>query len=217
MIDLDFLAIAHRGLTSDSCPENSLEAIQAAIDADLDGIEIDVHLAKGGIPVVVHDATVQRKPVAEMSISELKKIGIPTLEEILSLDRGDRILMVELKEEGHSIDELCKNTLDLIADKNSGPLVIGSLSPDIIGRLRGEADEVIGIAEDVESIGRYMKWQIPLVAISDEIATRQRIETLLSEDIEVWVWTINEVDRLEELVRYGVTGIISDTPLFTDL
>ena len=48
---------AHRGF-SGQYPENTLLAFRKAIKAGCDGIELDVHLSKDGIPVVIHTMSV---------------------------------------------------------------------------------------------------------------------------------------------------------------
>ena len=50
---------AHRG-ASGYAPENTLEAFALAITQGADGIELDVQLTKDGIPVVIHDETIDR-------------------------------------------------------------------------------------------------------------------------------------------------------------
>ena len=45
------LNVAHRGL-SGLYPENTMIAFRKAIEADCDGIEMDVHLTRDGVPVV---------------------------------------------------------------------------------------------------------------------------------------------------------------------
>ena len=53
------LNVAHRGL-SGLYPENTMIAFRKAIEADCDGIEMDVHLTRDGVPVVIHDEEVDR-------------------------------------------------------------------------------------------------------------------------------------------------------------
>ena len=50
---------AHRG-ASGYAPENTLDAFLLAIEQGADGIELDVQLSKDGVPVVIHDETVDR-------------------------------------------------------------------------------------------------------------------------------------------------------------
>ena len=44
------LIIAHRG-ASKHAPENTFAAFKRAVDAGADGIELDVHLTRDGVPV----------------------------------------------------------------------------------------------------------------------------------------------------------------------
>ena len=51
--------IAHRGNAS-GAPENTLEAFRHAVDIGAHGVELDVQLARDGVPVVIHDETLER-------------------------------------------------------------------------------------------------------------------------------------------------------------
>lgn len=101
---------AHRGLfDNDShAPENSLAAFRKAVEAGY-GIEWDVQLSKDDVPVIFHDATLNRMCGAEghvwdYTLEELKGFrladseeSIPTLEEALKLVNGKVPLIIEYK------------------------------------------------------------------------------------------------------------------------
>ena len=53
------LVIAHRGY-SQAAPENTLAAIRAAIANNIDYVEIDIRVTADGVPIVIHDADVDR-------------------------------------------------------------------------------------------------------------------------------------------------------------
>ncbi len=53
------LVTAHRA-AHDIYPENSMAAIERAISLGVDIIEIDTRLTKDGVPVLMHDASVDR-------------------------------------------------------------------------------------------------------------------------------------------------------------
>lgn len=74
------LIIGHRGASAVT-PENTLAAFARALDEGADGVELDVRLARDGVPVVIHDATLRRtglreEMVAEMTSAELGKIDV---------------------------------------------------------------------------------------------------------------------------------------------
>lgn len=51
--------VAHRGHAAER-PENTLPALQDAVDAGARWVEVDVQLCAGGVPVLLHDADLQR-------------------------------------------------------------------------------------------------------------------------------------------------------------
>lgn len=101
---------AHRGLYDGAAgvPENSMAAFEAAAEAGY-GIELDARLAADGVPVVYHDATLERLtdlegPLAGRSAAELSGTRlqgsdqrIPRLAQVLDLVAGRTPLLVELK------------------------------------------------------------------------------------------------------------------------
>jgi glycerophosphoryl diester phosphodiesterase len=113
--------IAHRG-ASGSAPENTIEAFELAVGQGADALELDVRLTGDGVPVILHDATLDRTtdrdgPVRALSLAELREVDagarftldgrsfpfravdvrIPTLSEVL---RGfpEMPLLLEVKE-----------------------------------------------------------------------------------------------------------------------
>ncbi|MBS7618882.1 glycerophosphodiester phosphodiesterase, partial [Candidatus Bathyarchaeota archaeon] len=54
-----FTVVAHRGASGYE-PENTIKAIEKAIDMNADAVEVDVRLSKDGVPVVIHDETLNR-------------------------------------------------------------------------------------------------------------------------------------------------------------
>jgi glycerophosphoryl diester phosphodiesterase len=104
------LVYGHRGL-SGRYPENTLLAFREALAAGVDGIEFDVHATSDGVPVILHDRSLERTTngtgyVDEVPLSRLRDVDagrgerVPTLEEVLELI-GDRVhLDVEVKQPG---------------------------------------------------------------------------------------------------------------------
>lgn len=109
------LILGHRGSMGDR-PENTAAAFKKALSDDADGIEFDVHLTKDGVPVVIHDESVDRTTdgsglIKDMSLEEVKELRIInengdltteqilTLEETLDISVTDSKLMnIELKQ-----------------------------------------------------------------------------------------------------------------------
>ena len=74
------LIIGHRGASA-VAPENTTAAFREAIAVGGDGIEFDVRLTHDGVPVVIHDSSLQRtaglpQRIADLTWSELKSIDV---------------------------------------------------------------------------------------------------------------------------------------------
>jgi glycerophosphoryl diester phosphodiesterase len=103
---------AHRG-GSALAPENTIAAFETGVRVGADGLELDVHLSADGVPVVVHDETLDRTtdasgPVSARTADELARVdagyrfpggrgdypfrgqglGIPRLRDVLHRHRG---------------------------------------------------------------------------------------------------------------------------------
>lgn len=100
--------VAHRGASA-LAPENTLRAVEVAIEYRVDLVEVDVHLSRDGQLVVHHDALVRigerPVPIGSAIAAELREavVGgerVPLLADLLDL-AGSRIgVYVELKAEG---------------------------------------------------------------------------------------------------------------------
>ena len=78
--DTSFKVYGHRGMVN-HYPENTMAAFEACVDAGV-SIELDVYLTKDGVPVVIHDATVDRTTNGSGTVGDM------TLSEIKALDAG---------------------------------------------------------------------------------------------------------------------------------
>lgn len=108
--------IGHRGALA-LAPENTLAAFQRAVDLGVDAIELDVQRTADGVPVVLHDDTLDRTtnghgPIREARWSDVRSLDagswrspehagerIPSLEELLAWARTRSVdLVLELKQ-----------------------------------------------------------------------------------------------------------------------
>src|SRR5690625_5196283 len=70
--------MAHRGF-SGYYPENTITALKEGIKANFDSLEFDVRLSKDEVPVVIHDATINRTSnggrqyIHDLTVNELKQ------------------------------------------------------------------------------------------------------------------------------------------------
>jgi glycerophosphoryl diester phosphodiesterase len=125
------LNIAHRG-ASGSAPENTLAAINKALEIGADIIEIDVHLSSDNQLIVIHDNTLDRTTtlkgnVKDHTLKELKNADagswfspefknerIPTLDEVLYTINGKAILLIEIKDGSEVYPGIEKLTVEAV-------------------------------------------------------------------------------------------------------
>ncbi len=69
------LIIGHRGASAVT-PENTLAAFAQAMTDGADGIEFDVRLARDGVPVVIHDATLERTGLIGGRVADLSSTAL---------------------------------------------------------------------------------------------------------------------------------------------
>jgi glycerophosphoryl diester phosphodiesterase len=156
------LIIAHRGASA-LAPENTLASFQRAIDDGADGIEFDVRLAKDGVPVIHHDASLRRTGrtdfmIADRTSTELGKTDVgswfeesvnwmprysaevvPTLAATFEKLRDfPGMLYVELKSDpGEDIGPLVKAVCDVIRNTPiAGRIIVKSFRLSFIPLLK---------------------------------------------------------------------------------
>lgn len=133
-----FDVIAHKG-ASGSAPENTIAAIQMAIDLGVDMIEIDVRNTHDEEIVVIHDSTLNRTTngrglVHDYTLAEIKELDagswfdpkfhdekVPTLKEVLDLVAGRCKVLIEIKHMDHPhYDDFAEKLIDVIRQEKNG-------------------------------------------------------------------------------------------------
>lgn len=157
----DFLTrpIAHRALhdLAQNRPENSLAAVQAAVESGY-GIEIDLQPSSDGVAMVFHDDTLDRMtaqtgPVASRSAAELGRIalnhgagaGIPTLAEVLRAVGGRVPLLIEVKDQSGSlgpVDGALERATAKALEGYQGPVALMSFNPHSVAALAEAAPDL---------------------------------------------------------------------------
>lgn len=115
------LVIGHRGASAVT-PENTLAAFRKAIASGSDLVELDYHHSRDGIPIVIHDGTLDRTTdatnrwgghdlhVSDRTLAQLKELSagrwyvppfpgesLPTLEEALDVIQAGNVTLIERK------------------------------------------------------------------------------------------------------------------------
>lgn len=225
---LNDIKIAHRGLSSDKHPENSLRAYRECIDKGIP-IELDVHILKDNTLVVMHDDDTYRmtgKKVVLKSanyddINDLKLSNsdcyIPTLKEVLDLVDGKVLLDIELKVEVRDF-RICREICKYL-DKYNGDFILKSFNPIYVWWFRKNRPNYIrgllvsklkGVKISKVVKAFFYKMPFNFLAKPDFVAfgydglPDKRIDKLYKSGIPILLFTIKDNDKIE----YKYTGII---------
>ena len=232
--------IAHRGASA-VAPENTLAAFDRAFADGADGIELDTTLSAEGVPVVIHDDTLDRtagrpgyvwtKPVAELRAldagswfgASFAGQRIPTLAEVLELARGRGIVNVEIKsgwksrQHGGPKPRVLAKAVVRVIEAHGDPeqVIVSSFDPRVLRNVRRRAPSI--------RTG-YLRWHkqrrpfAPLAwwAGADFIHPDVPFADEAARHAGGWekllVWTVDDGEEQARLAAQGVLGIITNRP-----
>ncbi len=220
---------AHRGASA-SAPENTLAAIEQAIEQGTDWVEIDVQESLDGQVVVVHDSDLKKiggskLKIWESTAEQLRSVDIgswfdpkfsdqrvPLLSEVLAICKDRVKLNIELKYYGHD-QQLEQRVVDLVkaADMESD-IVVMSLKQSGIDKIRQiEPDWTVGLLTAV-AIGDLTRSNVDFLAVNTGLATRSFVRSAHNSDEQVYVWTVNDRVTMSTMIGRGIDNLITDKP-----
>lgn len=214
--------IAHRGW-SGKAPENTLAAIELALrDPQVDGIEVDVQLTKDGVPVIIHDFTLERTTngtgkVGEHLHSELAKLDagswfssefagetIPTLEQLLITGKGKKYLNLELKKTTNLYPQLEEVVIELVRKhRMQDQVLVTSFDHFSIQKVKTLAPELKAgpiISGNLLLLPEQLTlMHADMVSMDYEFLSTALVDQLIATQIEIMAWTVNDQQSMEEV------------------
>ena len=226
-----FTPFAHRGGSLEN-KENTLDAFEKCISIGYDYIETDVRETKDGKLVIFHDEDLSRIcglqiKINQLEYKEIKKIKIfddhhvPLLDEALiswphlnfniepKSTLAAHLLIKSLKSNTKNLDRFC----------------IGSFSTNKIKLLRNSCgDQLCTSMTKQETIMFYLDsvlpffknnipcLQIPMFYFGFQIVSKSFVSHAHSLGKKIHAWTINDESQMNQLIDYGVDGIMTDRP-----
>lgn len=180
------LIFAHRGLHA-VAPENTMAAFEACVKNGL-SIELDVYLSSDGVPVVIHDGTLERTTngtgrVTQTPFTALRKLDagswydskfsnqqIPTFEEVLAmiqrLDRKKAVhIAINMKEISPKLEEKVVRLVERF----------------------GMVDRVFAFGMEEDSLARY-KAANPKFPVCRRAANKQELLNVSAQPGAEWIW-----------------------------
>ncbi|MFG2605052.1 glycerophosphodiester phosphodiesterase [Streptomyces sp. NPDC048514] len=211
-------AVAHRG-DPYRFRENTIDSLRSALDQGADAVEVDVRLTRDGVPVLLHDATLERlweldRPLRALSAEELRGVtagGVPTLAQALAAT-GDSRVMVDLC--GRVDRRFVERVMDVVRQCGARERVYYCAGAEAMLAVRA-ADPAAEIALTRTTLApprpallavvrpRWLNYRFSLVT-RDLAAHVQRTGHLLS------VWTPDTRRSMRRLLDLGVDSITTN-------
>lgn len=222
--------IAHRGGAAHA-PENTVAALERAIEFGAPWAELDLRMTRDGVVVVLHDEDLLRtagleKAVCQMDFEQLRRVDVggwfssdyagelvPTLEEVLELAKGKISLLLELK---HTTQPqmMLQRVMEQIRGKDMEEMcLLGSAELELLAQSKELAPEVKTIyigqmwRNDLQEFSYLDGYSICL----SELTREDVVQAHLSER-EIYTWTVNELWEMERAMLLGADGLVTDNP-----
>jgi glycerophosphoryl diester phosphodiesterase len=234
------LIIAHRG-DSAHRPENTLVSFASALEVGARLVELDVRLTRDGIPVILHDPTLDRTttgtgPVREHTLSEVRAVSagypelfasayaserVPTLAEGLGLLRGRARVMIEIKEEFVGTDPGDGVEARTVAEVRRagmvGEVAFLSFEAGALVRLRDQAPEIprghlFYRASPDAVVQGARQVGCDIVMPEKGMLTDELRVRVVAAGLKLATWVVDDPEELLALARFDLYGVASNRP-----
>jgi glycerophosphoryl diester phosphodiesterase len=222
---------------SSLAPENTLAAFRLCREHGVRWFECDVDVLADGTVILTHDTTFDRCTNTtggyyHLEKSDLEKIDagswfgdefigerIPTLDDLFALmEELDLSVNIEIKSRENTAHSLITNLAQGI--KQSGlnkqkRIIVSSFDCALVAEFKKICDVPVGCIFDINTLAddwaATMKWvDATYVNPSNNGLKREHVDMFKKEGYGVNVWTVNELDRANQLFNWGVDGIFTD-------
>ncbi|TCB49792.1 glycerophosphodiester phosphodiesterase [Acinetobacter sp. ANC 4779] len=227
--------IGHRGARGEA-PENTLGGFQYIHDLGIRAVEFDVRQLKDDELVIMHDDNFLRttgidKNIYQCSSSELQSYNqasiwldwkyfevTPTLQQSLKIMQDFEHIEVEVKAVA-TMAEAEKLVLELEKQLHGfvQTVVITSFDLKIHQALKQQYSifkRSLLIEEDIKerAIEQALELGCCQMGWMNQLATDEIIEAIQKADLNISVWTVNDIERARHLQSLGIEGLITDFP-----
>lgn len=233
---VEFYNVAHRGFSM-AAPENTMPSFQKAIEAGANMLEMDVMLTGDNHVIVFHDFSVGRTTngtglVKKLNLSHIRSLDagmwfshkyvseqVPLLDEVLELARGKVRLNVEMKHRRRNGAAALVDRCLKIVDRHrmNDDVLFSSFNLEALRHLHDRSPH-LRIAPLYRHNLNPTRRSFPLrygaqgVVLNHLFLNRATVDQFHRLGIHVFVYTVNNLRRIEKMFRIGVDGIVSDNP-----
>lgn len=211
--------IGHRGAAG-LAVENTLPAIQIALEMGVDLIEIDIRQTLDGAIVLMHDRRLQRTTAARGLINKKTLAQLPDIPrladvfELMVRSAGKTRLMIEIKDPRH-YPRMVSGLTQLVREYNmQDRVIICSFNKKVLSQIHKTLPALsIGLLTlglhgwEKGNFAKYLCafWLTVLLC-------PRRLRRLQNNGYTIFAWTVDNEAIIQYLVNSGVDGIITNRP-----
>ena len=234
------LVIGHRGAPAHA-PENTLASFERALAEGADWIECDVRLSADDVPIILHDATLDRTtngsgPAGSHPLAAILRLDagswyapryrgerVPTLQETLALLDGRGGVNLELKTEAegtrvrpaHVRLALAVEAV-LATARFRGPIVLSSFSRPALQAARAAMPRArLGLLVSRSTRGlaaAHRALGLWSLHPHERLASARRLAAARRLGVRLLVWGVADPRDAARLDAFGVDGVMTDDP-----
>jgi glycerophosphoryl diester phosphodiesterase len=221
--------IAHRGAAAVR-PENTLAAVEQALEDRADWVEIDVQEIADGTVIVTHDRDFMKQAGVPLKVweampADLARIDIgswfdpaysearvPTLRDVLELAKGRGRVLIELKYYGHD-ERLEERVVEIVEEAGMvEDVMVMSLKRAGVAELRSlRPNWPVGILA-ARAIGDLAALDAEFLAVNTGQVSPQLLRRAHAAGKRVYVWTVDDPRAMSRMISMGVDGLITNAP-----
>ncbi len=215
------LKIGHRGAKGHVL-ENTLSSFQKAIDLNVDGIELDVHLSADNQVMVIHDDTIDRTTtesgfVSDLSSAKMQQLGIPPLIEVIALVRQRCFINIEIKDKKATpfVLSIIENSIEKLG-LNNNLFQVSSFDWTVLETIAQLNTSIrLGVLTEKSTSEAFeFAKKIDAYSINPffELIDQEMVALWQQNGFKVFPWTVNSTEDINFVKSLQVNGIISDFP-----
>jgi glycerophosphoryl diester phosphodiesterase len=231
--------VAHRGVSAEML-ENTLEALSRAVAQRSPMAEVDVQLARDGVPVVFHDWDLRRlgggdvRVVEETDSTDLARVALslaiqrggptaaqavlhgalPTLAGLLAVVPPAFALNLELKRRDADRDRFVAALAATLDERTN--LLVSSFDHELLARLRAVLPDLplapLAGHDGAVLLAAGRALDAFSLHAHTRLASAELVAAARADGRPLLVYTVNEAVAARRLLDLGVSGLFSDRP-----
>jgi glycerophosphoryl diester phosphodiesterase len=210
--------IAHRGLSSNNCPDNSYLSVKNAINNHFSFIELDIQTSSDNQIVIYHDLFINNLLVHDLTASQLKQYGIITVNELFQIDDISNIKIIFDLKGKNSIDILLLNFLYTLPSSIINNIYISSFDFEHIRFLSQYRRLNLGLITSNKFLTSQLlifikDFNLSFISISYDALTDEVVDLCKRNHTLIFTFTSKNNFDLKYIHNFSVDGVFTDMNL----